>query len=206
MKSAFTANFCYTDYIPLRLFMGIVELFIIALGLSMDAFAVAVCKGLSNRTVSKKQMAVTGLWFGGFQALMPAIGYLLGKQFEQYIVAVDHWIAFFLLSIIGINMIREALSKEEECVNCSFCPKAMFPLAVATSIDALAVGVTFAFLRVSILLAVLFIGSITFLCSAAGVKIGNIFGAKYKSRAELAGGIVLILMGLKILIEHLTEG
>ena len=186
--------------------MGFLELFLIGVGLSMDAFAVAVCKGLSNRTVSKKQMAVTGLWFGGFQALMPASGYLLGKQFEQYIVAVDHWIAFFLLSIIGINMIREALSKEEECVNCSFCPKAMFPLAVATSIDALAVGVTFAFLRVSILLAVLFIGSITFLCSAAGVKIGNIFGAKYKSRAELAGDIVLILMGLKILIEHLTEG
>ncbi|MBE6598214.1 MAG: manganese efflux pump [Ruminococcaceae bacterium] len=185
--------------------MGIVELFIIAVGLSMDAFAVAVCKGLSNKTVRKRDLAVTGLWFGGFQALMPAIGYLLGKQFEQYITAVDHWIAFILLGLIGGNMIREALSGEEESVNASFCCKAMLPLAVATSIDALAVGVTFAFLKVDIVLAVSLIGIITFACSAAGVKIGNIFGAKYKSKAELAGGIVLILMGLKILIEHLME-
>ena len=187
-------------------FMGIIELFIIAVGLSMDAFAVAICKGLSNKTVRKRDMAVTGLWFGGFQALMPTIGYFLGKQFEQYITAVDHWIAFFLLVIIGANMIKEALAKEDEQVNASFSPKAMFPLAIATSIDALAVGVTFAFLKVNILIAVLFIGCITFLCSAAGVTIGNIFGAKYKSKAELAGGVVLILMGIKILIEHLIEG
>ena len=186
--------------------MGIIELFVIAVGLSMDAFAVAVCKGLSNKIVRKRDMAVTGLWFGGFQALMPAIGYILGKQFEQYITAVDHWIAFFLLALIGANMIREACSGEEEPVNASFGAKAMFPLAIATSIDALAVGVTFAFLKVDIVLAVLFIGCITFFCSAAGVKIGNVFGAKYQSRAELAGGAVLILMGIKILIEHLIEG
>jgi len=185
--------------------MGIIELLIIALSLSMDAFAVAVCKGLANKTVRKRELIITGLWFGGFQALMPTIGYLLGKQFEQYITAVDHWIAFLLLGLIGGNMIKEALSKEEESVNASFCCKAMFPLAIATSIDALAVGVTFAFLKVNILLAVLLIGITTFLCSAAGVKIGNVFGAKYKSKAELAGGIVLVLMGLKILIEHLFE-
>lgn len=185
--------------------MGIVELFIIAVGLSMDAFAVAVCKGLSNKTVRKQDMVITGLWFGGFQALMPAMGYILGKQFQQYITAVDHWIAFVLLSLIGANMIKEACSREEEQVNASFGAKAMFPLAIATSIDALAVGVTLAFLRVKILIAVLFIGCITFICSAAGVKIGNIFGAKYKSKAELAGGIVLIGMGIKILIEHLLK-
>lgn len=185
--------------------MGIVELFIIAVGLSMDAFAVAVCKGLSNKTVRKQDMVITGLWFGGFQALMPAMGYILGKQFQQYITAVDHWIAFVLLSLIGANMIKEACSREEEQVNASFGAKAMFPLAIATSIDALAVGVTLAFLRVKILIAVLFIGCITFICSAAGVKIGNIFGAKYKSKAELAGGIVLVGMGIKILIEHLLK-
>ncbi len=185
--------------------MGWIELIVIAVGLSMDAFAVAVCKGLSNKTVRKRDLAVTGLWFGGFQALMPTVGYLLGKQFEQYIVSIDHWIAFLLLGLIGGNMIKEAVSGEEESVNASFCCKAMLPLAVATSIDALAVGVTFAFLRVDILPAVLLIGVITFVCSAAGVKIGNIFGAKYKSKAELAGGIVLILMGVKILIEHLFE-
>ena len=185
--------------------MGFVELFVIALGLSMDAFAVAICKGLSYKTVRKRDLLITGLWFGGFQALMPAVGYLLGKQFEKYITSIDHWIAFVLLALIGGNMIKEALSKDEEDVNASFCCKAMLPLAVATSIDALAVGVTFAFLKVNILLAVLLIGVTTFLCSAAGVKIGNIFGAKFKSKAELAGGIVLILMGLKILIEHLLE-
>ncbi len=183
--------------------MGLIELIVIAVGLSMDAFAVAVCKGLSNKTVCKRDLALTGLWFGGFQALMPTVGYLLGKQFEQYIVAVDHWIAFVLLGLIGGNMIKEALSKEEESVNASFCCKAMLPLAVATSIDALAVGVTFAFLKVNIALAVLLIGVITFFCSAVGVKIGNVFGAKFKSKAELAGGIVLIGMGVKILIEHL---
>ncbi len=185
--------------------MGLIELFLIAVGLSMDAFAVSVCKGLANKTVTGKNLLVTGLWFGGFQALMPTIGYLLGKQFEAYITAFDHWIAFVLLSLIGANMIRESLSKEEEEVNSSFGFKAMLPLAVATSIDALAVGVTFAFLRVNILLAVGLIGCVTFVFSAVGVKIGNIFGAKYKRKAEFAGGVVLILMGIKILIEHLMS-
>lgn len=185
--------------------MGIFELFLLAVGLSMDAFAVAVCKGLANRTVQTGHVLLTGLWFGGFQALMPALGYLLGRQFERYITAVDHWIAFFLLGLIGANMIREALSREEEQVNASFGVKAMFPLAVATSIDALAVGVTFAFLGVRILPAVSFIGVITFVFSAIGVKVGNLFGARYKAKAELAGGIVLCAMGVKILIEHLAE-
>lgn len=184
--------------------MGIWELLILAIGLSMDAFAVAVCKGLSVKEIKVKHMACAGLYFGGFQALMPLVGYLLGVNFKHLIERFDHWIAFVLLAIIGGNMIREALSKEEEEeMNASFGPKAMFPLAVATSIDALAVGVTFAFLEVQIVPAVSFIGIITFLLSFVGVKIGNIFGAKYKSKAELAGGIILILIGLKILLEHL---
>lgn len=185
--------------------MGIIELFIIAVGLSMDAFAVSICKGLANRKVYPKQLIITGLWFGGFQALMPAVGYLLGRQFETYITAFDHWIAFFLLAVIGANMIKEALSKDEDEVNSSFGFKSMLLLALATSIDALAVGVTFAFLRVNIIAAVSFIGIITFAFSAAGVKIGNIFGSKYKSKAEFAGGAVLIIMGIKILIEHLLS-
>lgn len=183
--------------------MGLWELFIIAVGLSMDAFAVSVCKGLSVSRVKLKHALICGAWFGAFQALMPAIGYLLGTGFRDYIESVDHWIAFVLLGIIGANMIREALSKdEEECCD-SFGIKTMFLMAVATSIDALAVGVTFAFLGVNILAAVLFIGVITFTLSAVGVKIGNIFGAKYKSVSEFVGGAVLILMGLKILLEHL---
>lgn len=180
--------------------MGILELFIIAVGLSMDAFAVSVCKGLSLGRIEKKHMCIAGAWFGGFQALMPTIGYFLGSTFADLITRWDHWIAFILLVIIGGNMIKEAFGDEEE-VDASMTVKSMFLLAIATSIDALAVGVTFAFLKVNILIAVIFIGCITFVCSAAGVKIGSVFGTKYKSKAEIFGGIVLILIGLKILLE-----
>lgn len=183
--------------------MSTFSLFIIAVGLSMDAFAVSICKGLAMKKISLKKAGIVGLWFGGFQALMPAIGYVLGSQFESYITSIDHWIAFVLLSLIGLSMIKEALGKEEECQNDSLDVKTMFLLAVATSIDALAVGVTFAFLQVSIIPAVSFIGVITFLLSMVGVKVGNVFGIRYKSKAELAGGIILILMGIKILLEHL---
>lgn len=184
--------------------MSLWELFFIAVGLSMDAFAVSVCKGLSVRKAEWKHLLTAGLYFGGFQALMPLCGYLLGVNFQAMITNIDHWIAFILLGFIGANMVREAIKKdEEEDLNASFGPKTMLPMAVATSIDALAVGVTFAFLQVNILPAIVFIGSITFLLSAAGVKIGNLFGARYKSGAELFGGVILILMGLKILVEHL---
>ncbi len=183
--------------------MGLLELFILAVGLSMDAFAVSVCKGLAMPKITVKKAAVVGIWFGGFQALMPALGYLLGSQFKESITAIDHWIAFILLGIIGGNMIREACSGECENENDSLDVKTMFLLAVATSIDALAVGITFAFLKVNIAAAVTFIGVTTFIISAAGVKIGNIFGTKYKAKAELAGGIILVLLGLKILLEHL---
>lgn len=183
--------------------MGLLELFILAVGLSMDAFAVSVCKGLAMPKISVKKAAIVGIWFGGFQALMPALGYLLGSQFKESITAIDHWIAFILLGIIGGNMIREACSGECENENDSLDVKTMFLLAVATSIDALAVGITFAFLKVNIAAAVTFIGVTTFIISAAGVKIGNIFGTKYKAKAELAGGIILVLLGLKILLEHL---
>lgn len=183
--------------------MNLFSLFLIAVGLSMDAFAVAICKGLAMKKITIKKALIVGLWFGGFQGLMPAIGYLLGTQFEKYITNIDHWIAFVLLFIIGGNMIKEALSKEEEKANDSLAFKEMLLLALATSIDALAVGVTFAFLKVQIIPAVSFIGVITFTLSAIGVKIGNIFGSRYKSKAELAGGIILILMGCKILLEHL---
>lgn len=182
--------------------MSLAELFIIAVGLSMDAFAVSVCKGLSVPKVAIKHALTAGLYFGGFQALMPLIGYLLGSQFQSMIEQFDHWIAFVLLGIIGFNMIRESRGGEEE-LNGSFSAKSMLPLALATSIDALAVGVTFAFLKVEIVPAVSFIGATTFILSAIGVKIGNVFGIKYKSRAELVGGIVLIAMGVKILLEHL---
>lgn len=183
--------------------MSLLSLFILAVGLSMDAFAVSVCKGLAMKKITLKKASLVGLWFGAFQALMPVLGYLLGRQFERYITSIDHWIAFALLSAIGISMIREALSKEEKCANDSLDIKTMFLLAVATSIDALAVGVTFAFLQVDILPAVSFIGAATFVLSAVGVKIGNAFGVRYKSKAELAGGIILIFIGLKILLEHL---
>ena len=183
--------------------MGFTALFILAVGLSMDAFAVSICKGLSIQGLMPRHAVVVGLWFGAFQALMPFIGWLLGAAFADKIAAVDHWIAFVLLAIIGGNMIREALGKEEEDCDPSLAPLTMLLLAVATSIDALAVGVTFAFLRVDILPAVTLIGVCTFVISAAGVKIGNVFGTRYKSRAELFGGVVLVLIGLKILLEHL---
>ena len=180
------------------------QLFMIAVALSMDAFAVAVCKGLSIRRAGLKYSLTVGLYFGAFQGLMPLLGYLLGVNFQNTITSVDHWIAFILLGGIGINMIREALNKdEEENLDSSLTPRSMLPLAVATSIDALAVGVTFAFLKVSIVPAVSFIGVVTFILSAIGVKIGNVFGARYKSKAELFGGVVLILIGVKILLEHL---
>ncbi len=185
--------------------MGIVELFILAVGLSMDAFAVAVCKGLAMRESKPKSMVVVGAWFGGFQALMPLVGFAVGVQFSEAIQAVDHWLAFLLLAAIGGSMIKEALSKDDEPADASLAPKAMLLLALATSIDALAVGVSFAFLNVDIVPAVLFIGVTTFCLSAAGVKVGSIFGSKYKSRAELLGGCILVLLGTKILIEHLMQ-
>lgn len=183
--------------------MGLIELFLIAVGLSMDAFAVSVCKGLAMPKCTFKKVAIVGLWFGGFQALMPAIGYILGAQFQEAIASIDHWIAFVLLALIGGNMIHEALDNDEEEADASLDVKTMFLLAVATSIDALAIGITFAFLKVNIIPAVCFIGIVTFIISFAGVKIGNVFGARYKNKAEIIGGVILILLGLKILLEHL---
>ena len=183
--------------------MGLIELFLIAVGLSMDAFAVSVCKGLAMPKCTFKKAAIVGLWFGGFQALMPAIGYILGAQFQEAIASIDHWIAFVLLALIGGNMIHEALDTDEEEADASLDVKTMFLLAVATSIDALAIGITFAFLKVNIIPAVCFIGIVTFIISFAGVKIGNVFGARYKNKAEIVGGVILILLGLKILLEHL---
>ena len=184
--------------------MGLLELFILAVGLSMDAFAVSVCKGLSTQKLKTKHYLIIGAWFGGFQALMPTIGYFLGSTFEKYITSFDHWVAFVLLAIIGGNMIREGCSKEDGKANDSFSFKTMIVLAVATSIDALAVGFTFALLPdVNIVAAVSFIGVTTFIISAIGLKVGNIFGLKYKSKAEIAGGVILILIGTKILLEHL---
>lgn len=193
--------------------MSIWELIIIAVGLSMDAFAVSICKGLSVQKLSVKHAAVAGLYFGGFQLLMPLIGYFLGSRFEWLITSVDNWIAFILLTLIGGNMIRESFGKDEE-LNDSFSFKTMLPLAVATSIDALAVGVTFACVgfnftliskSLTIIPSVFIIGVITFIISAIGIKIGNVFGLKYKSKAELVGGVVLVLMGLKFLIEQILE-
>ena len=183
--------------------MDLIELFLIAVGLSMDAFAVSVCKGLAMPKCTFKKAAIVGLWFGGFQALMPAIGYILGAQFQEAIASIDHWIAFVLLALIGGNMIHEALDNDEEEADASLDVKTMFLLAVATSIDALAIRITFAFLKVNIIPAVCFIGIVTFIISFAGVKIGNVFGARYKNKAEIVGGVILILLGLKILLEHL---
>lgn len=183
--------------------MGLLELFVIAVGLSMDAFAVSICKGLSVRELKPKHALTVGVYFGGFQMLMPLIGFALGVRFQSFITSIDHWIAFVLLGLIGANMIRESREQDEENLSDSFSSGAMLPLAVATSIDALAVGVTFAFLQVSILPAVCFIGATTFILSCIGIRIGHVFGLKYKSRAELFGGAVLILMGTKILLEHL---
>ena len=185
--------------------MGAWELFVLAVGLSIDAFAVSICKGLSLGKIKVKHMCIAGMWFGGFQALMPLIGYFLGSLFADMITKYDHWIAFILLLFIGGNMIKEAVGDEEH-VDASMDVKGMFILAVATSIDALAVGVTFAFLKVAIVPAVSFIGIVTFVCSAAGVKIGSIFGTKYSKKAELFGGVVLILIGIKILVEGLIAG
>ncbi len=228
--------------------MGIIEVFLLAIGLSMDAFAVSICKGLTTEKAGIGHMVTAGLWFGGFQMLMPFIGYLLGSTFASYITAIDHWIAFILLGLIGLNMIRESRSDgstEDSCPN-DVCPeidrseseedrcgesrgidclkseeggveskggskpakdrpfgfKSMFIMAVATSIDALAVGITFAFLRVNMVTAIPLIGATTFLISAAGIKIGSIFGSRFQSKAELVGGIILILLGAKILLEH----
>jgi putative Mn2+ efflux pump MntP len=185
--------------------MGIWELFVIAAGLSMDAFAVAICRGLSLKKMDYSQALITGCFFGGFQALMPLLGYIIGLQFKDYITAIDHWIAFVLLGIIGFNMIRESRCESCENFNETVNLKNLVMMSLATSIDALAVGVTFAFLQVNIVPAVAIIGAITFSISFAGVKIGNLFGTKFKSKAELAGGVILILMGVKILLEHLTQ-
>ena len=182
--------------------MGIIELFFLAVGVSMDAFAVSVCKGLGLGKIKFKDMLTAGFWFGGFQALMPTAGYLLGARFQQYITRIDHWIAFVLLVFIGAKMIKESRDSDGE-VDSDLSAKTMFILAVATSIDALAVGITFAFLQVNIIWAALFIGCTTFAISAAGVKIGSIFGLKYKTKAEICGGAILILIGFKILLEHL---
>ena len=185
--------------------MGLFELIATAVALSMDAFAVSICKGISTGKVKIKHMLICGLWFGGFQALMPLIGYLLGTSFEKYITPVDHWIAFVLLGLLGANMLKEALSKEcDECADASLAIPVMLTMALATSIDALAVGITFAILPgVNIWLAIGLIGIITLSLSAVGVKVGSVFGSKYKKPAELAGGVVLILIGTKILLEHL---
>ena len=185
--------------------MDLLSLFLIAVGLSMDAFAVSVCKGLATPKYKLKYSMICGAWFGGFQALMPAVGYLLGVNFKKYITAIDHWIAFVLLALIGFNMIREALKNDDEGADPSFTAKSMLLLAVATSIDALAIGITFAFLDVNIVAAVLFIGVCTFVISAAGVKIGSAFGTRFKSKAEIAGGAILIILGLRILVEHLMN-
>ena len=184
--------------------MSALELFILAVGLSMDAFAVSICKGLAVKRIDMGKAGIVGLWFGGFQALMPMIGYFLGSRFSNAIQSVDHWVAFILLSLIGANMIREALSKDEDAGrdSGSLSFKTMLMLAVATSIDALAAGITFAFLDVDIALAAGMIGCTTCIISMAGAKVGSVFGTKYKSKAELTGGVMLILLGLKILLEH----
>ena len=183
--------------------MGIIELIILSVGLAMDAFAVAICKGLSMAKMSWKKASIVGAYFGIFQAGMPLVGYLLGVSFQDKITNIDHWIAFILLGVIGINMIKEAIAKDTEKQNDSIKFKDMLILSVATSIDALAVGITFAFLKVNIWLATSFIGIITFIISIVGVKIGNIFGDKYEKKAEFAGGVILIFLGVKILLEHL---
>lgn len=182
--------------------MSLWELLVIAVGLSMDAFAVSVCKGLSVQKVKPKHYLIVAAYFGGFQALMPLLGYLLGVRFEAMVANVDHWIAFVLLGLIGANMVRESRAGEEK-LDDSFTVSTMLLLAVATSIDALAIGVTFAFLGVNIVEAIILIGITTGIISGVGLKIGNVFGSRYKSKAEMAGGIVLILMGSKILVQHL---
>lgn len=185
--------------------MGLIEIILIAVGLAMDAFAVSIGKGLSVKHIRKRHLFSVGLWFGGFQALMPIVGYFLGVSFASLVQNIDHWIAFTLLAFIGVNMIRESLSEEDECDSndCDFSLRKMLPLAIATSIDALAVGVSFAFLQVSIFSSAAAIGVITMVLSMIGLRLGNIVGCHFKSKAELFGGLVLIAMGGKILIEHL---
>ncbi|MBR5138647.1 MAG: manganese efflux pump [Alistipes sp.] len=183
--------------------MGVVELLLIALGLSMDAFAVSVGKGLSVQKIKPRHSLSVGVWFGGFQALMPLVGYFLGVSFASMVESFDHWIAFILLGIIGFNMIREALSDDEcEAMHPDFSARSMLMMAIATSIDALAVGVSFAFLHIDIWSAAAIIGVMTFILSVVGLRIGNIFGCRYKSKAELAGGAILMIMGVKIVVEH----
>ena len=183
--------------------MGMIELLLIALGLSMDAFAVSVGKGLSVQKIRPRHSLSVGVWFGGFQALMPLIGYFLGVSFASLVESFDHWIAFVLLGIIGFNMIREAMSNDEcEATHSDFSARSMLMMAVATSIDALAVGVSFAFLHIDIWSAAAIIGVTTFILSIVGLRIGNIFGCRYKSKAEFAGGAILMIMGVKIVVEH----
>lgn len=186
--------------------MGFFALLFLALGLSMDAFAVSICKGLSMKKATLKASAICGIWFGGFQALMPVIGYFLGSMFAEAIETFDHWVAFGLLAIIGANMLKEAFYTCSECEDhdADLSPKTMFVMAIATSIDAMAVGISLAMAgNVNIFTAVALIGVVTFLMSALGVKIGNVFGSRFEKKAQLAGGIILILLGLKILLEHL---
>lgn len=183
--------------------MGILEILLVAIGLAMDAFAVSICKGLAMKKMDWRKAIIVGLYFGIFQALMPVIGYFLGTTFESLVTRVDHWIAFILLVIIGGKMIKEAFDKNSDSCNDSVNFKTMVVLAIATSIDALAVGITFAFLQTDIVLAASLIGVVTFILAVIGVKIGNQFGVKYEKRAELIGGIILILIGIKILLEHL---
>ena len=210
---AYVGLFVYSDTFLIKrkgdfIMALFVELFLLGVGLSMDAFAVSVCKGLGMRKLDKKQALIIGLYFGGFQALMPLIGWLLGSQFQQYIPSIDHWIAFILLGFIGGKMMVEAVREwnEEETVEVMDAPidhKNMFVLAVATSIDALAVGITFAFLNTPIIEAITIIGITTMVLSIIGVIVGNFFGSRYKSKAEFIGGLILVLLGLKILLEHL---
>ena len=184
--------------------MSIIEIVILAVGLAMDAFAVSICKGLAVKELKPKHMLLAGLWFGGFQALMPLVGYFLGTGLKHLIESVDHWIAFVLLMMLGIGMIRSGLKPEDnDDADDKFDVKSMLLMAIATSIDALAVGVTFAFLNVQIVPAISIIGVITFILSAIAVKLGNVFGKAFRGKAEIAGGIVLILIGIKILLEHL---
>ena len=188
--------------------MGLGELLLLALGVSMDAFAVSICKGLAMKKATLKEGAICGAWFGGFQAMMPLIGFFLGALFAEAIQAIDHWVAFVLLAFIGANMLKEAFGKEEECCECDnnadLSVKTMLIMAVATSIDALAVGISLAMAgNVNIVAAVALIGAFTFVMSAIGVKVGNVFGSKFEKKAQMAGGFILILLGTKILLEHL---
>ena len=183
--------------------MGIIELILLSIGLGMDAFAVSICKGISMKKMDWKKACIIGLYFGGFQAIMPVIGYFLGSTFESFITNFDHWVAFILLAIIGGNMIKETFNTECETISDDVNFKTMIILAIATSIDALAVGITFAFFKVNLILAISLIGIITFVLSVIGTNVGNKFGDKYENKAEFVGGVILILLGLKILLEHL---